>query len=216
MVESVKEQLSACLDGELPERELPLLTKRLAHDAEMKAAMSRYALIGETLRTGEAAHPVNGFADAVMAKLAQEAPLKTSSGISPVVLRRLRPVAGLAVAASVAALAVISVQQAGLMPTQTGAGQILADGGQTSEPSSVAAPDLPDRYVVPAQSSNTSAFIPATRLTNYVVAHSEYSSPLGRRSVLSGVLAEGEADTDDLDDLVEDAPASDLEEQAQR
>jgi hypothetical protein len=53
-------------------------------------------------------------------------------------------------------------------------------------------------------------------LTNYVVAHSEYSSPLGRRSVLSGVLAEGEADTDDLDDLVEDAPASDLEEQAQR
>ena len=218
MVESVKEQLSACLDGELPERELPLLTKRLAHDAEMKATMSRYALIGETLRTGEAAQPVNGFADVVMAKLAQEAPLKTSSSISPaVVLRRLRPVAGLAVAASVAALAVFSVQQAGLMPTETGAGQVLADGGQTSVPSSVASPGLSDRYVVPVQSSNTSAFIPATRLTNYVVAHSEYSSPLGRRSVLSGVLAEGEADTDDLDDLIEDAPAaSDLEEQAQR
>jgi hypothetical protein len=31
----------------------------------------------------------------------------------------------------------------------------------------------------------------AARLTNYVVAHSEYSSPLGRRSVLSGIVAEG-------------------------
>jgi hypothetical protein len=41
-------------------------------------------------------------------------------------------------------------------------------------------------------STTSSAFIPATRLTNYVVAHSEYSSPLGRRSVLSGVLADDE------------------------
>lgn len=210
MVESVKEQLSACLDGELPERELPLLSKRLAHDAELKAAMARYALISETLRTGEAAQPATGFADAVMAKLAHEAPLKSSVVVSPTVLRRLRPVAGIAVAASVAALAVFSVQQSGLIPAQTGAGQILAD-GQANAPTAIAIPEVSDRYVVPAQSSNTSAFIPATRLTNYVVAHSEYSSPLGRRSVLSGVLAEGEPQTDDL---VEDD--SSLEEQAQR
>jgi sigma-E factor negative regulatory protein RseA len=210
MVESVKEQLSACLDGELPERELSLLSKRLAQDVELQAAMSRYALISETLRTGEAAHPANGFADAVMAKLAQEAPLKKVRGISPVLLRRLRPAAGIAVAASVAALAVFSVQQSGLMPTQMVAdqtaagptGQLLANSGQAPATSTVAAQQASDRYVVPAQSSNTSAFIPAARLTNYVVAHSEYSSPLGRRSVLSGVLAEGEAQSDD--DLVED------------
>lgn len=211
MVDSVKEQLSACLDGELPERELPLLSKRLAHDAELKAAMSRYALISETLRTGEAVQPANGFADAVMAKLAQEAPLKSSNKVSPAVLRRLRPVAGMAVAASVAALAVFSVQQAGLMPNESGSGQMLAD-GQANAPISIAVPAVSDRYVVPAQSSSSSAFIPATRLTNYVVAHSEYSSPLGRRSVLSGVLAEGgEAQADDL---VEDDVS--LEEQAQR
>lgn len=210
MVESVKEQLSACLDGELPERELPLLSKRLANDAELKAAMSRYALIGETLRTGEAAQPARGFADAVMAKLAEEAPLKHPSRLSPTVVRRLRPVAGVAVAASVAALAVFSVQQSGLMPAQPAAGSMVADSAQAPAPASVVA-DVSDRYVVPVQSSNTSAFIPATRLTNYVVAHSEYSSPLGRRSVLSGVLAEGEAN---MDDMAEDAPA--VEEQAQR
>ncbi|HEY5807463.1 MAG TPA: hypothetical protein VIT67_05820, partial [Povalibacter sp.] len=37
------------------------------------------------------------------------------------------------------------------------------------------------------------AFVPAARLTNYVVAHSEYSSPLGRRTVLSGVLSDDES-----------------------
>jgi len=61
-----------------------------------------------------------------------------------------------------------------------------------------------DRYVVPTMPSTSSAFIPATRLTNYVVAHSEYSSPLGRRSVLSGVLAEGEAELLN-ESVVEDA-----------
>jgi hypothetical protein len=50
---------------------------------------------------------------------------------------------------------------------------------------------LRDSYTVPDPGSTSmSVFVPATRLTNYVVAHSEYSSPLGRRSVLTGVLAD--------------------------
>ena len=53
-----------------------------------------------------------------------------------------------------------------------------------------------------------SAFVPATRLTNYVVAHSEYSSPLARRSVLTGVLAEDDGDPDvaNPDDEAQSAP----------
>ena len=50
-------------------------------------------------------------------------------------------------------------------------------------------------YVVPTTTSGP-AFVPATRLTNYVVAHSEYSSPLARRSVLTGVLTEDDGDPD--------------------
>ena len=50
-------------------------------------------------------------------------------------------------------------------------------------------------YIVPTSTSQP-AFVPATRLTNYVVAHSEYSSPLARRSVLTGVLAEDDGDPD--------------------
>jgi hypothetical protein len=36
----------------------------------------------------------------------------------------------------------------------------------------------------------TGPLVPAARLTNYVMAHSEYSSPIGRRNVLSNLLSD--------------------------
>jgi sigma-E factor negative regulatory protein RseA len=209
MVDSVKEQVSACLDGELPERELPLLSKRLGHDAELKATLTRYALISETLRTGEAVHLPEDFAATVMARIANEPASEPVRRFSPRMLQRLRPVAGIAVAATVAALAVFSVQQSGLIPPSS---EVVADTSTALAPATVS--EETDRYVVPSMPSTSSAFIPATRLTNYVVAHSEYSSPLGRRSVLSGVLAEGEPEV--MSDISEEVPASTPVEQAQR
>ena len=209
MVDSVKEQISACLDGELPERELPLLSKRLGHDAEFKATLTRYALISETLRTGEAVHLPEDFAATVMARIANEPASQPVKRFSPRMLQRLRPAAGIAVAATVAALAVFSVQQSGLIPPSS---EVVADTSTALAPATVS--EETDRYVVPSMPSTSSAFIPATRLTNYVVAHSEYSSPLGRRSVLSGVLAEGEPEV--MSDISEEVPASTPVEQAQR
>jgi sigma-E factor negative regulatory protein RseA len=209
MVDSVKEQVSACLDGELPERELPLLSKRLGHDAELKATLTRYALISETLRTGEAVHLPEDFAATVMARIANEPASQPVRRFSPRMLQRLRPAAGIAVAATVAALAVFSVQQSGLIPPSS---EVVADTSTALAPATVS--EETDRYVVPSMPSTSSAFIPATRLTNYVVAHSEYSSPLGRRSVLSGVLAEGEPEV--MSDISEEVPASTPVDQAQR
>jgi sigma-E factor negative regulatory protein RseA len=206
MVDSVKEQVSACLDGELPERELPLLSKRLSQDAELKAALTRYALISETLRTGEAVQPRKDFANVVMARISAEPPANSATSVPARVLHRLRPAAGIAVAATVAALAVFSVQRSGLITTQVVVDNTAGGPAAVSE-------EVTDRYVVPATPSSTSAFIPATRLTNYVVAHSEYSSPLGRRSVLSGVLAEEEPEV--MSDLPEDTQVSPAED-AQR
>ena len=72
---------------------------------------------------------------------------------------------------------------------------------ETTAPVTLSVDDEPS-YTVPTTTGQPSAFVPAARLTNYVVAHSEYSSPLGRRTVLSGVLSE--------DDLVSaDEPAED-------
>jgi sigma-E factor negative regulatory protein RseA len=205
MTEPLQEQLSACLDGTLSEAELDLLIKRVERDADLAATLGRYALIGEALKAEKPVAASAGFAKNVMAALAQEPAARRSFGLSRVAMRRLRPVAGFAVAAGVAAVAVFSVQRAGLAPDQVAV--------NSNAPTSfvVNAPTEDPSYVVPTSTSNT-ALVPATRLTNYVVAHSEYSSPLGRRSVLSSVLAE-----DDLDDaaqaeadaMVEDATKDD-------
>jgi hypothetical protein len=61
-------------------------------------------------------------------------------------------------------------------------------------------------YVVPAAASSPAVPMAAARLTNYVVAHSEYSSPLGRRNMLTGLLA---SDAEQAAVVQEPAPRSD-------
>jgi negative regulator of sigma E activity len=182
MSDTVNEQLSACLDGELPEAELDLLLKRVARDQELGRTLGRFALTGEALRGAGAVRASASFADRVSAAIAADAsvtPSQRVSRISPSVMRWLRPAAGFAVAAGVATVAVLSVRT-----TPVPEPALVAQA-----PASVSSPVAAnDSYVVPA--NTISNFVPATRLTNYVVAHSEYSSPLGMRTVLSGVLSE--------------------------
>lgn len=217
MTDALNEQLSACLDGELPPAELDLLLKRVGREAGLRAAIGRYSLIGEAMRAERPAVASRDFASKVMAAVAAEpaqdplpvpmvqpktvhkpaAVAERTSGISPAVIRYLRPAAGMAVAAGVAAVAVLTMQPMGqpeLSPVS--APLIAANQSAANEPA--VASDAASSYVVPT-STTQSAFIPATRLTNYVVAHSEYSSPLGRRSVLSGVLADDDEEAKALE-----------------
>lgn len=192
MTDSVNEQLSACLDGELPAAELDLLLKRLERNPELREALGRYTAIGEALRNAKPAVASRSFADKVMAAVDQEpAAARRRVRMPPALLRSLRPVAGIGVAATVAAVAIFSVQRAGVAPGPVAANQPAA------APTAVVAQSDDDgaSYIVPSNTTQ-SAFVPATRLTNYVVAHSEYSSPLARRSVLTGVLSEDDGDPD--------------------
>jgi sigma-E factor negative regulatory protein RseA len=192
MTEPVNEQLSACLDGELPAAELDLLLKRLQRTPELREALGRYTVIGEALRHSKPVVASRSFADRVLAAVDQEpAAARRAPRVSPVMLRRLTPIAGFGVAATVAAIAILSVQRADVTSEQLA----TSDRGGTPV-AAVALNDEKPSNIVPTSTSQQSAFVPATRLTNYVVAHSEYSSPLARRSVLTGVLAEDDADQD--------------------
>ena len=220
MKDALNEQLSACLDGELPPAELDLLLKRLGKDAEMRDAIGRYSLIGEAMRAERPAIASRNFAGKVMAAVAQEEPMKGSTKTpavtpvleerhaapsrktSPAAVRYLRPAFGMAIAAGVAAVAVLTMQPIGQPELASSDGQLVAANESTAAPA-VSAQD--NSYVVPTSTSSP-AFIPATRLTNYVVAHSEYSSPLGRRSVLSGVLADDQG-VGDVDGATEEQDA---------
>jgi sigma-E factor negative regulatory protein RseA len=190
MTDSVKEQLSACLDGQLPEGELDLMLKRLQRDAELRRTMDGYSLIGEVMRGQRAVRASSGFADRLAAVIASEPASRqvTERPSREKVLTWLRPAAGLAIAASVAAVAVISFR-----PSFDGAqpiARIVTDTPQADDPGA--------SYTVPTHvdTSSGAAYVPAARLTNYVVAHSEYSSPLGRRTVLSGVLSDDQEPSD--------------------
>ncbi len=44
MSEQIREQVSAFLDGELPDSETELLLKRLTRDGELRESFGRYAL----------------------------------------------------------------------------------------------------------------------------------------------------------------------------
>ncbi len=207
MTDPVKEQLSACLDGELPEGELDLMLKQVGRDSQLRASLGRYSLIGETLR---AQRPIairadfsKRVADAIAAEPALDISSQTPRRIQPLTTRWLRPAAGLAVAAGVAAMAILVIQQ----PQQDDPSATYA--AQGPSPVNTVTEHIPNTaasYIVPA-STASSSIVPAARLTNYVVAHSEYSSPLGRRSVLTGVLAEEDTDAADMD-LAVDEPAN--------
>ena len=211
MTDAVNEQLSACLDGELPPAELDLLLKRLERNPELREALGRYTAIGEALREAKPVVASRSFADKVMAAVDQEpTAARRRARMSPALLRGLRPVAGIGVAATVAAVAIFAVQRTGVAP-----GPVVANQPAAAETSVVAQnDDEAASYIVPTPSNTPqSAFVPATRLTNYVVAHSEYSSPLARRSMLTGVLAEDDGDPDVAAPTITDETKKDDEKQ---
>ena len=107
MSDEIREQLSALVDDELDEVERPLLLGRLQRDTEHREILGRYQLISEVMR-GAGQVATLGIADRVKRALEQDAALQVdepkSGGLS-----WLKPIAGLAVAASVAVVAVLAV-----------------------------------------------------------------------------------------------------------
>jgi negative regulator of sigma E activity len=189
MSERIKEQLSAFLDGELPEPESALLLKRLERDDDLRGALSRYSLIGAVLRSDGDVPAARQVAARVSAAIARE-----PAGRMAVATYRsaalLRSLAGLAVAAGIAALALLLMQRIDAQdPGQPE--PILAQVADTPvEPLAIAADpaESPSRaYTTPAASTGPGG-LPAAQFANYLVAHSSYASPLVGRSVVTGLI----------------------------
>lgn len=194
MNEMAGETLSSFLDGELPRPQFELFLKQIDRDPRLRGALTRYAAIGECLRN-EPDRLSRGFAARVSLAVAKEAAaaaphralLARDRG-----LRRAGQLAGgLALAATVAAAAILFLQHDSPGPGVPAA-QTVADAGSRGT-ETVVVGNLPGEegfsYTVPSP-VQTSAIVPGARLTDYVFAHSEYSSLLGRRNVLSSVVAE--------------------------
>lgn len=107
MTDPLNEQLSALVDDELDTAEQALLIRQLARDEDLRDRLARYQLISDSLRSNLPHRVDTGFYRRVHARVEQEAEIHAA----PARTRRLvRPVAGLALAASVAVVAVLSLQ----------------------------------------------------------------------------------------------------------
>lgn len=185
--ETLRQQLSAFVDGELPSAEAELLVRRLARDTDLKQAMSRYLLAGEAMRAPGQAGPTRGFSAKIAAVIERDTSRPAAAQVPAAAAelpRWLKPAAGMAVAAGVAAFVVFGFRQ-----SLDGSDDIA--GIESLQPVTITAKRMNDgaSYIVPEVTNAAAVPIAAAQLTNYVVAHSEYSSPLVRRNMLTGLLA---------------------------
>jgi negative regulator of sigma E activity len=177
MSEQILEQISAFLDGELPNSETELLLKRLTRDGELRESFGRYALIGEAIR-GNSGLLTKSFAGRVNLAIDGEPVAPSAQVRESRAPRWWRPMAGAAVAAGVAAVAVLALQQRAIAPTLH-----PVNAPVTARNQAAAAPQTPEPI---------SYTVPPTRLSHYVLAHSRYSSGLDQRGVLADLLIEAD------------------------
>lgn len=173
MKDKLHEQLSALMDGELPDQEHELLIRRLKSDTGFQATWARYHLIGDALRNGLPSRLDINLADHINKKIDRE-PALHQAAIRPHGFRFLKPAAGVAVAASVAVMALIAVQQ----NNQQSPVDTLA-------PRLVQAPDTSNLYRVSGTRWNQAAPEVETHLNGYLVNHSEYSSNTNLQGMLN-------------------------------
>lgn len=183
MNDALKMQISAFVDGELPADEAELLTRRLSRDADLRQQASQYLAIGRMMRGEPQYRDMDGLQQRIAAAVDAEDALSAVEA-APAGQRFLRPLAGVAIAASVAMLALFGLQRGELAETgidaATTAQMVAIDDASYTEPD-VAVTET-DR--------------PGDVLTQYYLSHGATSGELGANGVLSRLvtleLREGE------------------------
>lgn len=160
MNETIRMQISAFVDGELPENEAELLLRRLCQDSALRQQAAQYLDIGRIMRSESSVRGVDQLRDRVSAEL-DERPLEPLTEPLPDGNRRSwKPFAGVAVAAAVAAVGLLALRQAAVDTVSPDA--LLAD--QTADGS----------YTVPPNEAI---------LRQYMLSHGAQSSEMGANGI---------------------------------
>ena len=231
--DEVESQLSAMFDGELPTAECELLSRRIDRDEKLRGRWSRYALIGAAMRCEPVATAGSDFASrvsrAVDSTVAAQALdmrrrrrnryvwqsalaaslVSAVAGLSLVMLRQVASHSVLPGMRDAALGAAVLALPAAHRPARLAAvglrhGMPGPRAAATPHPaSSSSAAREPFSYVTPANDASDPTAL-RTELVDYIVAHSEYSTPLMRPDLLSALIS-GE---DPADEAVHGAGAA--------
>jgi anti-sigma factor RsiW len=180
MNDALKTQISAFVDGELPDNELEMLLRRMSQDAALRAQVNEYMAIGRLMRQDVEVPGMDSLRDRIAASLGDDA--APAVEVQRVVGSRfMTPATGVAVAATVAALALVGLSQ--------------FDPMLDSDLDGAVAIDMAPAYTEPAV-QQALANQPNQQLREYVRRHDDSSSDLGTSGTLTRMvtfeLREGE------------------------
>jgi len=202
MNEILKERVSALVDGELELQSTSETVDVLIESRELQLHWSRYHLVRDVLRHKVYPDARSELCERVRQRLADEAlHFPVQRRFSERWRGALKPAAGMALAASVALVAIVAVRSLGELPPQPATAALTSDQGTTSQQTTpgrpavarIAGSGLP--AVIPASAGadaqirpaalrrlqwNTSEPAVANRLNGYLVNHSEHlGGPIG-------------------------------------
>lgn len=185
MNDAIRMQISAFVDGELPDSEADLLLRRMSQDAELRREAAEYLELGRVMR-GEAA--VRGtdrlrkrISAALDDRLFDDPDVETVQSPNKVI----RPLIGVAVAASVALVAIFGLQLTPGIDRPAGVNEGVA--GVADAPG----------YTVPRQIDED--------LRQYVLSHGASSSELGANGMNARLVSLRLSE----ETLIEEPPAED-------
>jgi len=170
----MNEKLSALLDGELDSSEIEKTVKQTATGPQERGAWGRYHLIRDVMRRQLDSLASPGLVEAVSSRLESEPSILVPRRRLPIPVKLTRLVAGMAVAASVAAVAIVSVQL--ISPNAENTPQLVA---QSVESADYLRSGGTRWQAVSADVEND--------LNIYLVQHSEFTPATGMNGVMSYV-----------------------------
>jgi hypothetical protein len=164
MNDAIKMQISAFVDGELPQNEAELLLRRLCQDRDLRQQAAEYLAMGRVMRGERTVAGISMLRERISAALddkAMQAEFDVAATERP---RYFRPVVGVGIAATVALAALLGLQQMSNVPDAD-----PASGSQT------VADIVEDSYTVPEQDDD--------QLREYFLRHSATSAYFGANSI---------------------------------
>lgn len=182
MSQTINEQLSALLDGELPVAQEELLLRRLERDPELRDRLGRYGLVGDLLADSTVQPGALQLADRVRRALDGEAVQSTRDRIGAGSRAVGSGFVGAGLAAAVALVVALNLTPAeeGAQSPQFAVGAHIVADLEADLEGEDGAED--------GEMHGHSVSVEPARLMRYLVSHAEYSNPATRQFVDSHMI----------------------------
>ena len=167
MNDSIKTQVSAYIDGELPANEAELLLRRMSQDHELRQQAAEYLAMGRLIRGERSVPGIENLRQRISDELDDKSAQQDFDVPDSAGPRYVRPLAGFAIAATVALAAIFGLQQTASMTDIN-----MAPG---SDSAAVAELENNGAYTVPEQVDD--------QLREYYMRHNASSSYFGAQSI---------------------------------